>query len=116
MIVSQQDRNYRQCTLTVMDNIADPDIHFDKNGVCNYYYEYLEGQKQIVLTGKEGENKITQIAEKIKTDGKKSKYDCLIGLSGGVDSSYVALLVKKPKFYNYQKSACSSEAYNSPTI
>lgn len=95
MIVSQQDRNYRQCTLTVMDNIADPDIHFDKNGVCNYYYEYLEGQKQIVLTGKEGENKITQIAEKIKTDGKKSKYDCLIGLSGGVDSSYVALLVKK---------------------
>ena len=39
------EKNYQQCTKTVMDNLADPNITFDENGVCNYYYEYFETHK-----------------------------------------------------------------------
>ena len=95
MIISKKDPGYRQCAITVMDNIADPDIRFDEKGVCNYYYEYKEAEKTGVLKGDEGEQRIRQISEKIKTDGKGKPYDCLIGLSGGVDSTYVAWLVKQ---------------------
>jgi N-acetyl sugar amidotransferase len=74
---------------------TDPKITFDKNGVSNHYYEYEEAAKNDLLE----EPKRTQILEKniaeIKANGKGKKYDCLIGLSGGVDSSYVAYLVKQ---------------------
>jgi hypothetical protein len=42
MVFDKNNLNYRQCSLSVMDNIADPDITFDEKGICNYYYEYLE--------------------------------------------------------------------------
>lgn len=94
MVLSKDDRQYRQCTITVMDNIADPDIVFDENGVCNYYHDYKVAE-QHVLTGEIGRNKLVQLANKIKASGIGKKYDCLIGLSGGVDSTYVAYLVKQ---------------------
>jgi len=87
--------NYRQCTKTVMDNIADPNITFDKDGVCNYYYEYLESEKKNVFKGKEGEKKLRETINKIKEEGKGKKYDCILGVSGGVDSTYLAYLAKK---------------------
>ncbi|MBK9959755.1 MAG: hypothetical protein IPP11_14650 [Chitinophagaceae bacterium] len=40
---------YRQCTLSVMDNIADPDISFDEKGICNYYYEYQQAAENTFL-------------------------------------------------------------------
>ena len=40
MVCSKTDPGYRQCEVTVMDNIADPDITFDEKGISNYYYEY----------------------------------------------------------------------------
>jgi N-acetyl sugar amidotransferase len=78
-----------------MDNIADPDITFDENGICNYYYEYIEAEKQQVLQGDEGEKKYKQIIDKIKEDGKGKKYDCILGVSGGVDSTYLAYLARE---------------------
>jgi len=78
-----------------MDNIADPDIHFDKDGICNYYYDYQRAAAEGVLEGQKGEAALAALAERIKSDGKGKRYDCLIGLSGGVDSTYVALLVKR---------------------
>jgi N-acetyl sugar amidotransferase len=95
MVLDKADPDYRQCTLTVMDNIADPGIRFDAKGVCNYYYEYKQAERNGVLTGEAGEKKIQELVEKIRTEGKDKPYDCLIGLSGGVDSTYVAWLVKK---------------------
>jgi N-acetyl sugar amidotransferase len=85
---------YQQCTKTVMDNIADPDIRFDSQGICNYYYDY---QRVInCLPGDaEKEIRLRNIAEEIKLAGKGRPYNCLIGLSGGVDSTYVALLTKQ---------------------
>jgi N-acetyl sugar amidotransferase len=95
MVFSKDDAGYRQCTLTVMDNIADPDIRFDEKGICNYWHEYQETAKTGVFTGKEGEQKLAELVERIKNDGKGKPYDCLIGLSGGVDSTYVAWLIKQ---------------------
>lgn len=95
MVLSANDKGYRQCAITVMDNIADPDIKFDENGISNYYHEYKTVEKNGVFTGKEGEKKLNEFVNRIKENGKNKPYDCLIGLSGGVDSTYVAWLVKK---------------------
>jgi len=95
MVLSKDDPDYRQCKLTVMDNIADPDIRFDSDGICNYYHEYKRIEAQHVFTGKTAEEKLDVLINKIKKEGKDKRYDCLIGLSGGVDSTYVAYLVKQ---------------------
>jgi N-acetyl sugar amidotransferase len=95
MVLDKNDPLYRQCSLTVMDNIADPSIRFDEQGVCNYWYEYKKAESEQVFTGTEGKEKLDGLAAKIKRDGEGKPYDCLIGLSGGVDSTYVAWLVKQ---------------------
>jgi N-acetyl sugar amidotransferase len=95
MVFSKDDPNYRQCSITIMDNIADPDIRFDEKGISNYYYEYLDAARQGLFLGNEGKAKLDQLVSKIKEAGNGKQYDCLIGLSGGVDSSYVAYLVRK---------------------
>lgn len=87
--------NYQQCSLSVMDNISDPDITFDEKGICNYYYEYLEAEKQQGLLGEAGRNKQLEWAKKIKSKPGKNGYDCILGLSGGADSTYLAYLAKE---------------------
>lgn len=89
------DTGYRQCALSVMDNISDPNIRFDERGVCNYYYEYLDAESKYVAKGAEAESKLKAIVEQIKRDGKNKKYDCITGVSGGVDSTYLTLQAKK---------------------
>lgn len=86
---------YQICTKTVMDNIADPNITFDENGVCNYWFDYQRKSKEKVFHGAIGKELLDQKIAEIKNYGKGKKYDCLIGLSGGVDSTYVAYLTKK---------------------
>lgn len=95
MVLRKDDVAYRQCALTVMDNIADPDITFDKNGVCNYYHAYKKAEDREVFKGQEGREKLDRLVEAIKMQGRGKAYDCLIGLSGGVDSTYVAYLTKQ---------------------
>jgi len=87
---------YQICTRCVMDT-TDPDIVFDENGICNHCKNAIERLKQppYGLPIKEKEEARRQLIEKVKTAGKGKKYDCVIGLSGGVDSSYVAYLVKQ---------------------
>ena len=95
MVCSVDDPAFQRCTLTVMDNIADPDITFDENGVCNYYHDYKRVERESLLKGQEAERALQKLVTNIKKEGFGKKYDCLIGLSGGVDSTYVALLVKE---------------------
>lgn len=78
-----------------MDNIADPGIHFDEKGICNYYYEFRKAEKERVFTGQEGERKLQALTDRIIKDGKDKPYDSIMGLSGGVDSSYVAYQAKR---------------------
>lgn len=88
--------NYQICNQCVMDT-TDPDIVFDDQGVCNHCHHFEEVTKKNWYPNKEGEQKLKQLIEKIKDEGKKHKYDCIIGLSGGVDSSYLSLIMKEYK-------------------
>jgi N-acetyl sugar amidotransferase len=78
-----------------MDTIADPTIQFDNNGVSNYYHEYNALANDFLLTGAAGDHKLSEVLESIKNDGKGKPYDCITGISGGVDSSYLVLMAKK---------------------
>lgn len=89
------DPNYRQCTMSVMDNIADPDIKFDANGICNYYFEYKELEDRLVFKGETGRQKLDNLISNIKKDGLNKKYDCVTGISGGIDSSYLVYMAKE---------------------
>ena len=80
-----------------MDSIADPKITFDDEGVCNYWHEYQKKARENLIHGKEGELQWESTVEKIKKQSKNKKYDCIIGVSGGVDSTYIAYLIKKAK-------------------
>jgi N-acetyl sugar amidotransferase len=86
---------YRQCSMTVMDNIEDPDITFDENGVCSYYQRYKTREANEVFTGEEGERRLEAMLKDIKRDGKGRKYDAILGVSGGVDSTYLAYLAAR---------------------
>ncbi len=82
------------CSRCVMDSTAS-EIVFDENGVCNFCHHYDSHLVHEVFSNKDGEERIHKLIAEIKERGKNRQYDCLIGISGGVDSSYVAYLVKK---------------------
>ncbi len=88
-------RPFQRCSLSVMDTIADPNITFDDKGICNYYHEYQKAAEREVFTGEQGRKKLAQKVNEIKAAGKGKKYDCILGLSGGVDSTYLCLLAKE---------------------
>lgn len=88
-------RPYQQCAISVLDTIADPAISFDEKGISNYYYEYQVAEKEYVLTEESGRAKLHQVVDKIKKAKGRKKYDCILGLSGGVDSTYLCLLAKE---------------------
>ena len=89
------NKSTQVCFKCILDSSDDPDIQFDKHGVCNHCRIYDEVVKKEVYSGKKGEEKLKQLVERIKKDGNNKKYDCLVGISGGVDSTYVAYLCKK---------------------
>jgi len=74
---------------------TDPNIIFYANGECCYCKIYDHRVKNEVFRGTEGERQLALIAEKIKRGGKGKPYDCLIGVSGGVDSTTAVLNLKR---------------------
>jgi N-acetyl sugar amidotransferase len=73
---------------------TDPEIVFDENGYCNHCTNAIKKLNEIYFIDPEIKKKrLDEIVEKIRTEGKDKKYDCIIGLSGGVDSSYLAYKV-----------------------
>lgn len=82
------------CLKCLMDT-TDPDIVFDNKGICNHCHRYDQLLEKRTYSGNEAKERYNQLIKKIKTKGKNKKYDCLIGVSGGIDSTYVAYLVKK---------------------
>ncbi len=89
-----EDKIYRICSRCIMDT-TDPDIFFDEEGVCNHCHQHDKVFAALVPKGLDAEKQLAALVNRIKEKGKGKKYDCIIGLSGGVDSTYVALLVKK---------------------
>lgn len=74
---------------------SDADIVFDQQGVCNHCLNYDQLAREKLLTDEEKQVKLSLLVAEIKEAGKDQEYDCIIGLSGGVDSSYVAYCVHK---------------------
>ncbi len=87
------EMKYQICTNCVMDT-TDSEISFDENGVCSHCRKFENEIKPRWFPNEEGRKKLDKIIEQIKTDGKGKEYDCVIGLSGGVDSSYLAYILR----------------------
>lgn len=77
-----------------MDN-TDPDITFDDDGNCNHCTNYLQHLVPQSYQGKSSDEKLENIIKTIQQVGKDKKYDCIVGISGGVDSCYTAYLAKE---------------------
>lgn len=86
--------DYRICTRCVMDT-TDPEITFDENGVCNHCHTYDRLVREHIVEGEAGRRRLERLIADIKRAGQGKPYDCIIGVSGGVDSTYVAYLVKQ---------------------
>lgn len=89
-----EKREYQICSKCVMDT-SDENITFDENGVCDHCHDYENNVKPNWHTDDKGKRTLSQIVEKIKASGKGKDFDCLLGLSGGVDSSYMLHLAVK---------------------
>jgi len=87
-------REYEVCSNCIMDT-TDPDITFDERGWCDYCRNYYDNIKPNWHPNEKGAKMLAPVIEKIKEDGKDRTHDCLIGISGGVDSSYVAYIAKE---------------------
>ena len=87
-------RPYQICTKTIMDT-SDPNIIFDENGISDYYHNFQNSILPNWHTDESGLKELTEIAEKIKKEGVGKGFDCIIGMSGGLDSSYVTYIAKK---------------------
>lgn len=87
------DHEYRICRSCVMDTTAS-EITFNDDGDCNFCRSYLKNRERY-LSGSALEAELERIIEGIKREGSGKRYDCVIGVSGGVDSTYVAYVVRK---------------------
>ena len=84
---------YRRCTRCVMDTQADPNITFDADGRCNYCTRALaQIHTTTYFPGEEGQRRLKAMLETVKKAGQGKPYDCIMGISGGLDSSYLAYL------------------------
>jgi N-acetyl sugar amidotransferase len=90
--MTQANNDYRVCTRCVMDT-SDPEISFDENGICNHCREFDTVTRLHWHPDAHGADLWRNEIERIKEEGKGKEYDSILGLSGGVDSSYLALKV-----------------------
>lgn len=85
---------YQICSNCIMDT-SDSNITFDERGWCDYCQNYHSNILPHWHTDERGEREIMQQVERVKRDGKGKDHDCILGISGGVDSSYLAYLAKE---------------------
>lgn len=76
------------CTKTVIDS-TQPDLTFDENGISSVYWDFEENVKPNWHPNETGKVYLKKIVTEIKQKGKNQEFDCILGLSGGVDSSYM---------------------------
>lgn len=91
MTASPDARPYQICTNCIMDT-SDPNISFDADGVCDYCTNYRTMIAPNWHTDERGARELAEISAKIREEGKGKDFDCIIGLSGGLDSSYATLV------------------------
>ena len=85
--------NQKICSRCILDSSV-PGIRFDDEGVCNYCKIHDKLEQQFPLN-EFGQQKLNQLVDKIKAKGKNKRYDCVVGISGGTDSTYCLYMAKK---------------------
>lgn len=94
MGVNELSKHYQICTNCIMDT-TDPNIVFDSRGFCNYCNNFELTIKPNWRTDEIGMARLESLADQIRLSGKGRDFDCIIGLSGGLDSSYAAYVAKE---------------------
>ncbi len=86
---------YRQCKHCVMDSTSTT-ISFNADGICNFCKEYETDLYNVVFkyTPEQHKKMLYEKIDRIKQEGRGNKYDCILGISGGMDSSYLCVLAK----------------------
>lgn len=110
------ERKYQICSNCIMDT-SDSKIVFDDAGKCDYCTNFYQNILPHWHPDEDSYNEIMKVVDKIKKDGKEKPHDCLIGISGGVDSSYVAYIAKekfglRPLLFHVDAGWNSQEAVN----
>lgn len=96
-----------------MDNSSDETIRFDSNGNCNYCTYALKRKDNVYFPNESGKQLLEKTVCALKKEGKGKDYDCLMGISGGLDSAYLAYLG-----YRYDLRILAihvDDGFNSPT-
>lgn len=94
------------CKRCVMDDV-NTDIKFDEVGYCNYCTEALANKESVWHNNEKGKKELEDFINKMKEENKDKKYDCILGLSGGIDSCYTAYLLSQ---YNVRMLAVHIDA------
>ena len=82
------DKSYQICTNCVMDT-SDPKIVFDENGVCDHCHGFEDHVKPQWHPNEKGRKMFQDMVAEIKHRGRNNEFDCIMGMSGGLDSSYL---------------------------
>jgi N-acetyl sugar amidotransferase len=94
MVFQERGRDYQVCTNCVMDT-TDPGITFDDRGVCDQCNRFYRDVVPNWYTDERGWRALEAIVGRIKKAGKGKDFDCILGVSGGIDSSYLAYVAKE---------------------
>lgn len=84
---------YQRCSRCVMDT-TDPDISFDAQGICNHCHSFEKLKGTSWFPGPEGKPRLEAMLQRVREEGKGKEYDSILGLSGGADSTYLAMKMK----------------------
>ncbi len=91
--MDKSDTNYKQCVRCIMDTTV-PGIKFDSKGACNFCALQDKMDREFPI-GEKGKAILDSIVQKVKHDGRNKKYDCVVGISGGRDSSFTVYYTKR---------------------
>jgi N-acetyl sugar amidotransferase len=111
-----QKQNIQICTNCVMDT-TDAMIVFDEKGVCDHCNTFFQHTLPNWLKGEQAQKKLAALVEKIKRTGKDKEFDCIIGMSGGIDSSFLTYVAReqlglRPLVFHVDAGWNSQEAVN----
>lgn len=104
------------CSRCVMDT-TDTNITFDENGVCDHCQTFEKKTKPNWPQGRDAEVALEKLSAEIRSAGKGKEFDCIIGMSGGIDSSYLVHVAKnimglRPLVFHVDAGWNSQEAVN----
>jgi len=86
---------YKICSRCIMDTTSDPQLVLDEQGICNYCHEYDADYERFRPQREGGEKALEELFNQIKKECRNKEYDCALGMSGGVDSSFLLHMCKQ---------------------